>query len=241
MSDSLLSALQHALKLHTLVRNIGTISLHYHPQHSSLEWHPKTPVTHFMADELFSSWLAFAQQCCEWQAPLMLNQVKLMRPQPPINEVKQYQSVFNCPIEFNSTTNSMIFDSQLLHCPLKGANNELETLLAAQAINYNHEAQYISQLKALITQHLPERLSVQQAAQALALSTRSLQRYLKQQHTSYSKIIDEICKQQALILLKQGLSSLNIATALGFSEQSAFQRAFKRWYCITPKKYLSEK
>lgn len=123
MSDSLLSALQHALKLHTLVRNIGTISLHHHPQHSSLEWHPKTPVTHFMADELFSSWLAFAQQCCEWQAPLMLNQVKLMRPQPPINEVKQYQSVFNCPIEFNSTTNSMIFDSQLLHCPLKGANN----------------------------------------------------------------------------------------------------------------------
>ncbi|WP_262976097.1 helix-turn-helix domain-containing protein [Pseudoalteromonas haloplanktis] len=88
---------------------------------------------------------------------------------------------------------------------------------------------------------MPERLSVQQAAQALALSTRSLQRYLKQQHTSYSKIIDEICKQQALILLKQGLSSLNIATALGFSEQSAFQRAFKRWYCITPKKYLTEK
>lgn len=241
VSDSLLSALQHALKLHTLVRNIGVISLHHHPQHSSLEWHPKTPVTHFMADELFSSWLAFAQQCCEWQAPLMLSQIKLMRPQPPINEVKQYQSVFNCPIEFNSTTNSMIFDSQLLHCPLKGANNELETLLAAQAINYNHEAQYISQLKALITQHLPERLSVQQAAQALALSTRSLQRYLKQQHTSYSKIIDEICKQQALILLKQGLSSLNIATALGFSEQSAFQRAFKRWYCITPKKYLTEK
>ena len=241
VSDSLLSALQHALKLHTLVRNIGTISLNHHQQHSSLEWHPKTPVTHFMADELFSSWLAFAQQCCEWQAPLMLSQIKLMRPQPPINEVKQYQSVFNCPIEFNSTTNSMIFDSQLLHCPLKGANNELETLLAAQAINYNHEAQYISQLKALITQHLPERLSVQQAAQALALSTRSLQRYLKQQHTSYSKIIDEICKQQALILLKQGLSSLNIATALGFSEQSAFQRAFKRWYCITPKKYLTEK
>ncbi len=69
----------------------------------------------------------------------------------------------------------MIFDSQLLHCPLKGTNNELETLLAAQAINYNHEAQYISQLKALITQHLPERLSVQHAAKALALSTLSLQ------------------------------------------------------------------
>jgi AraC-like DNA-binding protein len=241
VSDSLLSALQHALKLHTLVRNIGTISLNHHPQYSSLEWHPKTAVTHYMADELFSSWLAFAKQCCEWQASLTLSQVKLMRPQPPTSEAKQYDLLFNCPIEFNSTTNSMTFNSQLLHSPLKGANNELETLLAAQAINYNHEAQYISQLKALITQHLPERLSVQQAAQALALSTRSLQRYLKQQHTSYSKIIDDICKQQALILLKQGLSSLNIATALGFSEQSAFQRAFKRWYCATPKKYLTKK
>ncbi|TMP74865.1 AraC family transcriptional regulator [Pseudoalteromonas sp. S1608] len=241
VSDSLLSALQHALKLHTLVRNIGNITLSHDKQCSSLQWHPKTAVTHYMADELFSSWLAFAKQCCEWQTPLALSHVKLMRPQPPINEAKQYQYVFNCPIEFNSTTNSMTFDSRLLHCPLKGANNELEILLAAQVINFNHEAQYISQLKALITQHLPERLSVQQAAQELALSTRSLQRYLKQQHTSYSKIIDEICKQQALILLKQGLSSLNISTALGFSEQSAFQRAFKRWYFATPKKYLTKK
>jgi len=50
-----------------------------------------------------------------------------------------------------------------------------------------------------------------------------------------------VTKPRTQILLKQGLSSLNIATALGFSEQSAFQRAFKRWYCITPKKYLTEK
>jgi len=57
---------------------------------------------------------------------------------------------------------------------------------------------------------------------------------LEQENTSFRQIYDEAQADFALRFLKNGSPISEVAYALGFSEPSAFQRAFKRWTGMTP-------
>jgi AraC-like DNA-binding protein len=72
--------------------------------------------------------------------------------------------------------------------------------------------------------------SVGDVARRLGLSERTLQRRLEAADTSYAQLLDEVRRERALAFL--GVPDVSIAEVswlLGFSEQSAFTRAFRRW------------
>lgn len=239
VSADLSKVLLHAQKLHSLVRNVGTIKLSTNNNISTLRWRAKVPIHHYMVDELFSSWLAFAKQYCQHNTQLALQKVHLTRPTPDAKTLKKYHAYFSCPVIFNAAENSLVFHSSLLASPLNSPNRELEQLLSSQARQLINEDDYISQLKVLIHKNLPLIYSVTEAAELLNIPTRTLQRHLKTKQTSYSKLVDETRKHHARLLFEQGISALEIASQLGFSEQSALQRAFKRWYQCSPKKFIT--
>ena len=69
----------------------------------------------------------------------------------------------------------------------------------------------------------------------LGMHPRTLQRSLKAHGDSFQARLDQVRRDIAQELLREGrLNLLEIALILGFSEQSAFQRAFKRWTGMTP-------
>jgi len=75
-------------------------------------------------------------------------------------------------------------------------------------------------------------------AQLMALSVRNLQRYLKEQDTSFRKIVDNVRNNLASQYLIDSTLSLNhVSDALGFSNYSEFSRAFKRWNNMSPKDF----
>ena len=240
VSQNLEKALRHAQRLNSLVRNIGRIELRKVQQQCQLSWHARSPIRHYMVDELFSSWLSFANHCCQQNAELALEKVTLTRPIPSTASVHIYQHTFNCPIEFGAKSNSLIFNEKLLNSRLHSPNPELEQLLLSQAGDLTPYADHINELNAFIACQFPVIPSVEQAALQLGLKKRSLQRYLTGQQLSFTKLIDQQRKQHAKRMLLQGYSVLEISNKLGFSEQSALQRAFKRWYDTTPKKFLNE-
>ncbi|MCQ8879000.1 AraC family transcriptional regulator [Pseudoalteromonas shioyasakiensis] len=240
VSDSLGKVLEHALQLNTLIRNVGIIQLNHEQETSHLSWSPSTEIQHYMVDELFSSWLAFAKYCSSKNTDLSLLKVQFTRAEPHSESLRAYKAIFNCPIEFQATTNTLSFKRNMLSNPLNSANQELEQLLSTQAMALISEDDRINQLKALITAHFPDVPNVEQAAIQLGLKKRSLQRYLTEQGCSYSQLIDEIRKYHAKRMLLQKVSVLEISNRLGFSEQSALQRAFKRWYGYSPKKFLAQ-
>src|SRR6185312_3397361 len=76
--------------------------------------------------------------------------------------------------------------------------------------------------------------SLESLASQLGVSARTLRRQLAQQHTTVRAIVDDVRRERADQLLAQGEAVKAIASALGFSEASAFSRAYKRWTGRSP-------
>jgi len=78
-------------------------------------------------------------------------------------------------------------------------------------------------------------LRLAEVAEAIGLSTRSVQRHLAKQGTAFSMVIEGARRQHALELLVQdNLSISEIAHALGYSDPSNFCRAFQKWAGQSP-------
>jgi len=88
----------------------------------------------------------------------------------------------------------------------------------------------------LLVRLLPEgEVSVDKVARALHQSTRTLQRRLADRGMSWQQLLDRTREQLARQYLRDpGLSLAEIGLLLGYSEQSAFTRAFRRWTGQTP-------
>jgi AraC-like DNA-binding protein len=75
-------------------------------------------------------------------------------------------------------------------------------------------------------------------ARKIALSPRTLQRRLKEQSLDFKGLVDDTRRRFSLNYLKDPQHTLTeIAYLLGYSEVSAFNRAFKRWTGTTPVSY----
>jgi AraC-like DNA-binding protein len=73
-------------------------------------------------------------------------------------------------------------------------------------------------------------------AKRLGMSGRTLQRRLEEEGTSFAELLDELRRGMAQAYLADPQVSISeVSYLLGFSEQSAFQRAFKRWTGLTPR------
>ena len=81
-------------------------------------------------------------------------------------------------------------------------------------------------------------LGAEHAARSLGVSTRTLHRRLREQRTTYQRLLNDVRRDAALVHLEEGRLSLGeIAFVLGYSEPSAFHRAFKRWTGETAASY----
>ncbi|MFC4522355.1 AraC family transcriptional regulator [Cupriavidus pinatubonensis] len=93
-------------------------------------------------------------------------------------------------------------------------------------------------VRRVVQQALPTLLSLPDLAERLAMSPRTLHRKLDASGTSFQKIKDGLRRDMALHFLTRGNTPLKqIATSLGFSDQSTFQRAFVQWTGVSPGEY----
>ena len=95
-------------------------------------------------------------------------------------------------------------------------------------------AELVKAVRAILRKELGKRPSGADTARRLEMNQRSLVRYLSSERTSFREISRETQLQASHRLLKTGTSVTDVAKALGFSEISAFTRAFRRWSGETP-------
>lgn len=87
-----------------------------------------------------------------------------------------------------------------------------------------------------LAEHMPEGApTLAEVAHALTLSERSLQRRLADEGTAFDALLDDVRRELALRYLAAPKTAIGeVAYLLGYSEPSAFHRAFKRWTGLTP-------
>ena len=96
-----------------------------------------------------------------------------------------------------------------------------------------------SNIRECIIKTLPSgQLKEADIANNLHMTTRTMQRKLKEENITYSAMLEEIRKELALSYMADKTHSLTeISYLLGFSEQANFSRAFKRWFNQSPTQY----
>ena len=97
----------------------------------------------------------------------------------------------------------------------------------------------IERVKDLIAGHGFVGASLEILAGELGMQKRTLQRHLSGQGTGFRDLREEVVKMYAIKALAQGGQDIEkLAVDLGYSEVSAFYRAFKAWFGVTPKQYI---
>jgi AraC-like DNA-binding protein len=153
-----------------------------------------------------------------------------------------YESVFRCPVRFGAEDNSITFPRARLDLEQVHGDSMLRAMLvdsAERLLREREDKSTVERVRTLLRyrRDLSE-LDATTIAQAIGLSPRALRRRLGIEGVSVTSLLDEARLRIACEDLKRPDSSIKeIAERLGFSEASAFHRAFKRWTGVTPAQY----
>jgi AraC-like DNA-binding protein len=227
-----------------LVGDMGITTLAQQGDYFSISWacaFTDTHVRRHMIDNCLASWLTFARYLTgDVSAP---TQVLLSRKQPCLAQCAQYQALFKCSVVFSQAEDAIIFDKQLLTLPLNKGNEALLTTLESHANlqmrQLNESEKIIDKTLSSISQNLVKgEVSQQGIARCLNLSSKTLQRRLRDENTTFKSLVDKIRLETAQQLLLESSLTLNkISEQLGFSEPRSFFRWFQKKQKTTPGKY----
>lgn len=159
-------------------------------------------------------------------------------PEPAHSAV--YQAVWRCPVRFSAPRNALRTDVSLRDYPLRpqpayafGALSEHAEQLLAELCAVKTARGRVEQLLMPIL-HTGE-ASMEAIAAALGQSRQTLYRNLKAEGVTFEQVLDDLRRRLALHYLDSKRVSVNeTAYLVGFSDRSAFSRAFKRWTGKSP-------
>ena len=157
-----------------------------------------------------------------------------------------HEAFFGCPVHFDARETTLLFRREALALPLPKADAQLGVFLSDMAKDAlgrrARDCTPPGRIKEIIGEELPRGLPpLEQIARRLATSERTLRRRLEEEGTSFRTILDETRAELAQSYVRDGKLSLSeVAFLVGFSETSAFNRAFKRWTGSPPSAWRSQ-
>jgi AraC-like DNA-binding protein len=153
-----------------------------------------------------------------------------------------YRDALRAPIQFGAEIGTFHFDKETLRAPLRhGAPDVAKATdkIAEQYIETLDPSAVASQVRRLLVALLPSGKADQElVSQRLNRSTSTLQRQLQLEGLNYRDVLESTRRSLAESYLRDKKHSYaQIAYLIGFSDQSNFSRAFKRWTSLSPKQY----
>lgn len=211
-----------------------------------LTWHTsfeEAGTTRHRVEAFFAAAVTFGRWICDTdQSPAAIH----FRHPPATADDSEYRRLFRCPVLFEQRENAIVLDSRLLDLPMKDADPEVHHIMRKrlqQAVT-RHLArdnlldQVRMEIRQLLERTIPQ---VENVAEALEMKPWTLRRRLRAENTDFSTLLEDERRALASDWLRHSDRSVSqIAADLGYSEQSAFNRAFKRWFDTTPVAYRQQ-
>ena len=158
----------------------------------------------------------------------------------PRGHVKKIERHFGCPMLCGAKRNAIVFRAADAERPLVTRNAELLGVLAPQLEkdlnDGNADEDFMERVRVAIQQKLTgHRPTMEEIADALHVSPRTLQRRLQEEGSSFQKVLEEARHQLARHYLNNSVLELNEAAyLLGYNDANSFGRAFRGWEGVPP-------
>lgn len=154
-----------------------------------------------------------------------------------------YEKVFGCPVVFAQDRDAIALDREMIDFALPQGNAKLLGGICKRldvSLDQLSSARSVTEMTERSLENLMPKgkVDLPTIAVDLAIKDRNLRRLLKEEGTSFRRILEKTRRKHCeALLLDAQIPLAEIADRLCYSEQSAFNRAFKNWYGQTPKAY----
>ena len=156
--------------------------------------------------------------------------------------VSRYAQSFPCPLRFEAQRNAFAFPAALLErrLPLADSVTHGDMVERCRRLNaeFSSRQAWLERVRQLLAAQLAEPPGLENLAQQMHCSPRTLRRHLQELGTSYQGLLDELRFERAKALLSEEQWPVyRIAEVLGFSETASFRHAFQRWSGVPPSRF----
>ena len=238
-SPTLREAIALAQQFQRLISDGGRLQIIGGVDKSWVIYHPQQGELAFSAHQI-EAVLAAVVNFSRWVTDQAFIPSRVQFSHARLGPLTGYQTVFQSEVDFNQAFSGLQLDNVLLDRALPQSDAQLATMhreyAAARLATLSNTPDFLAQvghwLGANLANGVPQRSA---AAQQFALRDRIFARRLQSQGLSYSEVVDKVRKDAAIEAVSHTRQVfVDIAQNLGFSEASAFNRAFKRWTGHSP-------
>jgi AraC-like DNA-binding protein len=152
----------------------------------------------------------------------------------------EYRSMYSTDLRFDAPRTRIIFDAGYLALPIVQNQRTIKEFLRSAPENilvkYKNRGSLSARLRRRLRQALPGEVpDFDAVAEEMNFTCATLRRRLHEEGTSYQLIKDQLRRDLAISYLSHSKrTAMDIGLELGFSERSAFHRAFKKWTGASP-------
>lgn len=192
-----------------------------------------------IAEWIVATWLVVGRQI----AGIDWDPVSVAFQHPAPADTRAHRQLFRAPVEFVAADNGLSVPAALLDTPAREADPQLFSVLSRYAdtllAQLPSTRTAADRVRHVIAEHLRDGdPALKAVARRLGMAPRTLQRKLKAEGLSFQAVLDEVrCTLAKHYLGDAAIAIEETAFLLGFSEPSAFNRAFKRWTGATPSEF----
>lgn len=234
-SIALLNVILDSLELHLSAGNTGVAELSIRPR-GDLHIRP------FAYETLLV--LVYGLMCWLINKRIPVDQACFAYPRP--QRWREYEAMFCSQLEFDASATTLCFDAQHLHEPVVQTHSSASHFLRGAPMNvvvkYRNSRSAAVQIRRLLRESDPAQLpSFDEAAEKLGTHPARLRRDLQRECETFRTLRDQCLQEHAVKLLRETTLSVDeVAQRVGFSEGSAFSRAFRRWTGQSPGHFRSQ-
>ena len=169
--------------------------------------------------------------------------VEFVQPRPHVKAIERH---FGCPVVCGASHNALVFRAADAQRPFVTRNAELLAMLAPQfeeELKREHsEENFVERVRIAIQQKLTgQRPTIEDIADALHISSRTIQRRLQEEGSNFQRVLEQARHQLARQYLNNSVLELNEAAyLLGYNDASSFVRAFRTWEGVPPARWREE-
>lgn len=195
-------------------------------------------------DVLVDIALAATHRIMAWaiDSQIRLQRVEIPHPHQP--DVDDYDVIFDSPISFSADRAALVFPTAALASPIMRNEKDWDDFLrhapAAILLRRDYAVSLTDRARRILELGLTDAQSMAagEIAERLQISPQTLRRKLREEDTSLRQIRERMLRDAAIASLTTGAETVAaLSQRLGFSEPSAFIRAFRRWTGTSPGTY----